>query len=180
MAGLNAWFPAGAGDYQEYDQDTYPVSTAATFVAGDFVIYSTGLVAAASAAANFSPASATLYGYALAPATDPEFGLRTSMQIVKAMPGLKVILPLWQTSNTTSVTWDPARIGGTGYEIRCISAGIWAVDVGTQTHPVVRILAPVVEDVPTWPGSTATNTANSQPRVWCEFIGGICALTGAR
>ena len=179
------------GVMDPYVKMSYPVAAGSTFVAGDILTLTTSGTLQQNIAANTTCTITTkiIVGVALenakpaSPGASPAGVLSSCCPIALATTDLYMWMPIYHGTVASAVWNDNLLANGTsnaGYPIRFVSAGIWAVDISTQTDPNVVIVAVNPGDVPNWganSGYTAgATTTPTNPWVLVRFLTATCAF----
>ena len=152
MAGLVQPTNGYLGLMDPYVKKNYPVAAASTFVAGDILTLTSSGTLQQNIAANTTTTITThiIAGVALepalqtAPGPNPGTGpINVCVPIALATTDLYMWMPIYHGTATSAIWNTNLLANGTsnaGYPIRFVSAGIWAVDISTQTDPNVVIV----------------------------------------
>ena len=187
MAGLVQPTIGVLGVMDPYVKKNYPVAASQTFVAGDILTLTSSGTLQQNIAANTTTTISThiIAGVALepalvnAPGASPAGTAQTNLPIAVANSDLYMWMPIYH-GTAASAVWNANLLAnGTnnaGYPIRYVSAGVWAVDISTQTDPCVLICDVLPNDVPTWPVTAGATTAPLYPWVLVKFLSVVCAF----
>ena len=163
MAGLVQPTNGYLGLMDPYVKKNYPVAaTNNSWVAGDILTFNSSGLLQQAIAANTTCTISThiIAGVALEPSSvtspgpSPSTGsLSSTSPIAQASTDLYMWMPVYHGTATSAIWSDALLANGTnnaGYPIRFVSAGIWAVDISTQSNPNVVIVDVNPADNPLW------------------------------
>lgn len=190
MAGLVQPTIGVLGLMDPYVKKNYTPAAASTFVAGDILTLTSSGTLQQNISANTTCTISTkiIVGVALEPATPASPGpspagvLSSNVPIALATTELYMWMPIYHGTVASAIWNDNLLANGTnnaGYPIRFVSAGIWAVDISTQSNPNVVIIDVLANDIPNWGanGYTAgSKTTPTNPWVLVRFLTATCAF----